>query len=991
MTGDRLLDRWNEVDALVTEALDLPARERLAWLEQKCGDDAELLDLVTTVLTGERAAGDFLTGGHREAMVAAAGLAPLQDEEHAGSGYAPGDRIGAWLLVEEIGRGGTGTVYLAKRADGSYAQHAALKLLRRGLDTDDVLARFRAERQILASLNHPNIARLIEGGATEDGRPYLVMDLVDGEPVTLHADRRRLTVDQRLRLFVTIARAVQYAHRNLIVHRDIKPGNILVAADGEVKLLDFGIAKLLDDSASGGVPRTRTGFRLFTPEYASPEQVRGEPVTTASDVYQLGILLYRLLSGRLPARVFGDPIPEPHRHLHPADDLLPPSAAIAGGRQDGAESELPAGQIASLRDSDPRRLRARLRGDLDLIALAALRHEPERRYATAAELADDVERHLQGRPIAARPDTWRYRSTKLLRRHPAAAAAIAAGLIAVSGYVATLQAYTQRLEAERSVAEIERTRAESARGLAEQEQARAEAERDRTEAERVRAEWAQITAEEQRNRAQLEWARAEAALYGERLQTDRAQRFSGLLVSLFETLDPAAAVGAELYESPAASSSEARPPAYPQMLVASGLLARGVDQAERLAEDLETQGDLFDVLSRVHQSLGMYPEALDLASRTLSIRREALGYEHPMTAESLNRVGDVLRLKGRFREAEASHREALALQRTLFGDRHESVAASLNLLGEVLRQRGSYAEAEGFHREALAMRRFLLGGEHADVASSLNDLAEAVRRQHRFHEAVALHREALALRRALFGEVHPDVAASFNNVGIALGQSGDFEGAERYHREALVLQRTLFGDRHPAVAATLNGLGIVLARMGDLESAERHYRESLALRRALFDDDHPNIAGSLYNLGLVLREKGDHGEAEESFRQALAVWRQVHGEQHPDVAGALYNLGLVRRDRGDMSGAEEYMRRALAIRRAVLNPTHPHVAISLSSLGALMRMGGRWDEAETHYREALELRRRQLGEEHPDVIRTVNDLRNLLTERANRIATGPPG
>jgi eukaryotic-like serine/threonine-protein kinase len=964
MNRDRMLDRWDEVDALITRALDLPVQERQRWLEAECGDDAELLELVRSVLTREAGAGNFLSGDHRQALVEAAGLSEPGDADGGRTGYAPGDRIGSWTLIEEIGRGGSGTVYLADRADGSYSQHVALKLLRRGLDTDDVLARFRAERQILASLNHPSIARLLGGGATDDGRPYLVMELVDGEPITLYADRRRLTVDQRLRLFVTVARAVQYAHRNLIVHRDIKPGNILVAADGEVKLLDFGIAKLLDDSpASGTAPHTRTGYRLFTPEYASPEQLRGEPVTTASDVYQLGILLYRLLSGRLPAPASSA------RGTLGGDDMVPPSAAL--GIRPGDGEHLPPAEIAAHRDTDVRRLRSRLRGDLDLIALAALRAEPERRYATAAEMADDVERHLEGRPITARPDAWRYRTAKLIHRHPAAAAAVAAGMIALTGYVATLQSYTQRLESERTIAQVERERAESALAVAEEERTRAEEARDRAEAERVRAERAQRIAEEERGRAQMEWARAEGALVGERKQTERAERVSALLVSIFETFDPAESGGAEL----------------PVRTV----LQQGVSQTEYLAEDVETQGDLLEVLSRVHKSLGMYPEAHELAERSLAIRRETHGSEHALTAVSLNQLGDVLMLKGRFAEAEASHRQALAIQRRLFGNDHPSVAASLNYLGEVLRHRGSYAEAETFHRQALAMRRALLGDDHPDVATTLNDLAEVLRRQDRFYDAVQHHRQALAMRRAVYGDIHPAVAASLTNLGVALDQSGDSEAAEQSQRQALELSRALLGDEHPRIFVALNALGITMSRRGNLAAAEEYHRQALDLGLRL-DPDHPRVGQSLYNLGFLYRDQ-DHAAAERYFREAHAVWVRVHGTgPHPDVAAAQYNLGLVLRDQGDLDTAERYLRESLAMVRRVSDSDHHHLHRGLSSLADVLRIRGRWDESEALYREVLELRLRAYGrEDHPNVIRTRNDLRQLLAERGAPIVPGPPG
>ncbi|MGH9162450.1 MAG: serine/threonine-protein kinase, partial [Vicinamibacteraceae bacterium] len=386
----------------------------------------------------------------------------LSDKLAARDGVASGDRLGPYAIVKEIGHGGMGAVYLAERQDGQFEQRVALKLLEHDTTRASVVQRFEQERRILAALNHPGIARLFDGGATSDGRPYFVMEYVDGMPIDRYCDDRRLTVDQRLRLFTKVGEAVQHAHRNLVVHRDLKPSNILVTANGEVKLLDFGIAKVLDAGVAHA-SAAHTNTRVMTPAYASPEQLRGETVTTASDIYQLGLLLYELLTGRRP---YGRYERTPHELERAISETapLPPSTAVTGGdtsrdRRTGpvADGEGSFPEIASRRGgTTPERLRRRLSGDLDTMVLMALRKEPERRYATVAQMTEDVLRHLSGLPVRARPDTLGYRTSKFVRRHARAVAGVAAALILVVGIAGY---YTTRLAVARDRARLEAEKA----------------------------------------------------------------------------------------------------------------------------------------------------------------------------------------------------------------------------------------------------------------------------------------------------------------------------------------------------------------------------------------------------------------------------------------------------------------------------------------------------------------------------------------------------
>ncbi|HKT58436.1 MAG TPA: serine/threonine-protein kinase [Gemmatimonadales bacterium] len=421
--------RWERVEALFHAAAPLGPDERRALLAREAADDPGLAAEVGRLLSAHDRAGAFIQA---PAVALAASLEPVEEVVPAGR------RIGAYRIIREIGRGGMGTVYLAERADDAFTQQVAIKLIKRGMDTDQVLTRFRAERQILASLDHANIARLLDGGTTDDDLPYFAMEYIEGQPIDAYADAQRLSIAERLQVFLQVCGAVSYAHQHLIVHRDIKPVNILVTADGAPKLLDFGIAKVLqadDDSTA-----TATGLRMLTPEYASPEQVEGRHATTVSDVYSLGVVLYELLTGRSPYRTRSRSPVEIAEAVCTTEPVRPSAAvgegegSLAGRRRSGLADDRAA--ATGLGSTD--RLRRRLRGDLDTIVLTALRKEPGRRYQSVEQLSSDIRRHLDGLPVRARPDTFRYRAGKFVRRNRGMVAAGAlVGLALIGGTIAT--------------------------------------------------------------------------------------------------------------------------------------------------------------------------------------------------------------------------------------------------------------------------------------------------------------------------------------------------------------------------------------------------------------------------------------------------------------------------------------------------------------------------------------------------------------------------
>lgn len=440
-------EQWQRVNDLFYAALERDTSERQAFLLEACNDDSETLGEVESLLAAHHRA-DTLTGR----PVFQRALRVVADEEHSS---ISGNRIGPYRIVSEIGRGGMGAVYLAERDDDQYQKQVAIKLIKRGMDSDAILVRFLSERQILARLEHPNIARLLDGGTTEDGRPYFVMEYIEGLPIDQFSDEKKLSVTERLTLFLEVAAAVEHSHQHLVVHRDIKPSNIIVTADGTPRLLDFGIAKIVTPDT--GVAETRSAKGWMTPEYSSPEQLRGEAITTAADVYSLGVVLYELLTGRRPYRIENRSPAEVAELISGADPQRPSTAAVRvspATARDGAPTQILPEVISESREGTPEKLRRRLSGDLDNIVLKAMHKEKELRYASVAALAEDIRRHLEGRTVLARKATFSYRASKFIRRNKIAVAATAIIVFILIG--STIVTAWQARVARRAQAQAER-------------------------------------------------------------------------------------------------------------------------------------------------------------------------------------------------------------------------------------------------------------------------------------------------------------------------------------------------------------------------------------------------------------------------------------------------------------------------------------------------------------------------------------------------------
>lgn len=817
--------RWERVGQAFDEALALDPAGRAGLLAALRAEDAALADEVASLLA-----------------------------EHEGSGFiaepAPGepgprlyglesDHVGPYRIIRPIGRGGMGNVFLAERSAADVTLTVALKLLRSDFWAPTLLDRFRAERRILARLEHPGIARLIDAGATPSGQPYYAMEFVDGEDIITHVRRRDLTVRERIGLFLDICGAVEYAHQQLVVHRDLKPGNILVPDDGRPRLLDFGIAKLIDPAEQPD-SEVRTA-RWCTPEYASPEQVRGGPATTQSDVYALGALLYEILTGTRPFDLSG---------------LSPAGIEQAVGHQPPPRP--------SERVRDPAVRRA-LQGDLDTILLKTLAKEPWRRYASAGALADDLKRHLERKPVRARPDTWGYRAIRFAQRNRLGVAAgavvfvtLAAGLAAVSWQAA--------------VAGRERDRAEEARR--------------------------------------------------------RAEDVSSLLIGLFEAARPDATAGTDTATARAIlregvariDELEGQPAVQAQMIDALGmvllslerydeanqLLVRGLDlrRAESGEESEEFAAGLAS-LARALRARSEYRAADSLYQKALDIRRRVLRHDDPRIAGTLLDLAAMKPYLGRNDEARVLVYEALAIRERIFGPDHLETGRALMRVAAFARLRGDHPEALDYGRRGVAVTRQNLGEDHPETGATLVALADIEWSAGDTAAAERLYREGVDIQRRALGEGHVNLLHGLGNLATVLTARGEHREAESLVRQVLAVRERTLGPESSSAAAAHEALAETLAAQGRLEEAERERRHGLETWRRAVGPEHAGVAASLASLGWLVAERGRYGEAEQMLSEAIAMRIRVLGREHSLVALTEIDLARVLIRAGRFERAEQ--------------------------------------------------------------------------------------
>ncbi|MCA9736850.1 MAG: tetratricopeptide repeat protein [Gemmatimonadetes bacterium] len=851
---------FQRLEEVFLAAEALPPSEREAFVDGACaGDEALAADVRALLTSARRADGAWERAIH-------AGV------EDVTRGWARPDRVGPYRLLEPLGEGGMGSVWLAERDDDEFHRRVAVKLIRPGAGGVALVRRFRSERQILADLDHPNVARLLDGGTTEDGLPWLVMEHVDGVPIDVYCDGRHLSVESRLRLFLRVCDAVAHAHQRLVVHRDLKPGNVLVTEDGTPKLLDFGVADLLR-TAEADAELTRTVAYLMTPAYAAPEQVRGEPTTTATDVYALGLLLYELLTGQAPQRVGS---------LAPADvqrvvcDELParPSTAVlrtAPRESEGHTAATPE-TVSEVRGTVPFRLARTLSGDLDNIVLMALRKEPQRRYSSVEALAADVQAYLELRPVRARPSTVRYRARKFVSRNRGALGATVAGVMLLAGVIGFSG---RRLQQERDRAQLEAARAQRVSdfmtGVFEL-----------ADIEYASGTGGNVTAQELLRRGA---ERAGAELPDEPL----------ILASFLSTIGTA--------EEGLGNLERAR------ILWDSALVLRRRFAGERSAE---VASSLTDLGSLYYES-GQYDSALVVWERAMALRADVQGERHNLYAEAVNNVGKALQELGQYERATELVQRAHELHRLNEGDEAHAVAMTLLNLGQLWQLQGEPERALAAEREAVAISRAREArNEPNDLPTALHNLGTTLQGRRELEEAEASYREALALISTRGGTQTPAEAATLVSLASLLEQKGEVDEAEETYRRAIAMERPFLGADHPNLAYDITNLANLYTRNARYDAAEPLYREAVGIVERSLPEDNAFRARPIAAYGELLVRTGRSRAAEPLLRDALAVAEAAVGPSHPFVASVQSSLGAALMELGRSAEAVAPLEAALA-------------------------------------------------------------------------------
>jgi serine/threonine protein kinase len=841
---------WGELSRLLDEALDMAPELRAEWLEAQRAAHPRIIEDLEALLD-------------REAAIDAEGfLDPSRAPMRPAPSTLAGQTLGAYVLERPIGEGGMGSVWLARRSDGRFEGEAAIKFLSLAVAGPTGEARFRREGSVLARLSHPNIARLLDAGVSPTGLPYLVLEFISGKPIDEWCDAHTLSIDARVHLFQQVLAAVAHAHANFIVHRDLKPDNILVTDDGTVKLLDFGIAKLLDEDGMSARAVTATRGGAFTYKYAAPEQIKGEPITTRTDVYALGVILYELLAGRHPTSVSSMSPAEyvvATLNSEPAPMSIAPTSATFT-RDDAL-------RYASARGTSPDRLRGALAGDLDNIAAKALKKDPAERYPTIEALAEDLRRYLNHQPVSARADSFAYRARKFVRRNRGPVALGALAMLGVIGGVIRERQLRARAESEARKAVAVESYLIGIFGAADPFAASV-------------GKPSEITARTLLDRGA---ERVDTSLVD---QPDVRAELRGALGGVYANLGVYDRAARELRQS---------------------LNARRALYGAKSA----TVAEAMDQLGQVLVQMDSLPEADMLLRGALATRRKLFGDRNEATAASLTHLAMLLQNRDAFADAEPLFREALDIRRELYGDGDTSVATSRDYLGQLLQAKNANTDALQQYRIALAIRRLRLGVDHPATAQTMQNLAATEENLGKYQEAEQHYRAALAIERKTLGSEHRSVTLTLNDLGQMLFKLGRLEEADSLLREALVTNRKMFGENHEAVSANLSNLALIVRERGDFDEAERLLEEALVVDRKLYGEVHMNVGFDMNEIAVVLRLRGRPDSAIAMLRPALAMTKQLQGDQLATQT-ILINLGRALDEAHHYAEAERLLRGGLA-------------------------------------------------------------------------------
>ena len=901
-------ERWKHIQTLFEKALELNQSRIENFLKTECGDDNELYNEVMSLLESDEKEHSIFSGS-------------AADFINFDGTSLDGKIFGNYRAIKQIGTGGMGAVYLAERADGVFEQKVALKIVKPGMNSQEIIARFEAERQILARLQHPNIARLLDGGISEIGLPYFTMEYVAGMPITEYCDEKNLTIEQRLKLFRKVCEAVLYAHQNLVIHRDLKPSNIMVEEDGTVKLLDFGIAKVFEEEDNQEA-LTRTGMRIMTPEYASPEQVKGEPVSTATDIYSLGLILYQLLSGCPPYEIKSSSALEMEKVICLTEPQKPSTMITkVPYSETDSDSKITSEYITKKRSTNLVKLRKLISGDLDNICLMAIRKEPQRRYSSIAQLIADLDNHLNGLPVVARKSTAAYRSKKFIQRHKTGVLVVSLAIFAIA--FVTIY-YTIRLAGER-------------------DKARLEAEKSKKVAEFLTSIF---------NVSDPEYSRGETITARELLDNG-VKKIQNELSGQPQVLANMLGVTGNVYKSLGLYKT------------ALTLLNKAyiLDDSLLGINSPETVKNLND-LANLNFAMGNYDTAIEKLNKVIEIRKKIFGEQSPETAGSMNDLAMVLREKGKYDEAEKLLTSALLIREKKLSENSSDVAESINNLALIKQDKGEYEEAKKLFEKSLSIKEKLYGKIHPSVTETIGNLAYLLQAMGNYEEASKLFNQTLNIDKKLFGDLHPTISTDLYNLASNEALMGDLGGAEKLYSEILELDKKLLGKNHPYIALDLNNLAGIYSDKGEYEKAEKLYKESLKLNKKIYGKKHPEVATSLSNLGVLYQRWGKLSLAEPLLESALKMRIKLLGENHPHVVTSLNIYAALLVSEKKYKEAVKQYRKTLSLRIKMLGEDHPNTANAFIGLGNALIGIKKFDEAEKNIKKGIKVYKEKLPAGH---------------------------
>lgn len=904
------------LNVYLDQALDVPIGRREEWLRELESKEPTVGAEIRRLLAAEAT--------ERFASFLNEPVAPAPSAQ-----ALAGQVLGRFRILRELGQGGMAVVYLAERADGHYSQRVALKVLRFGLKGSEAQFHFAQERQILASLHHQSIARLIDAGITTTGLPYLVMEYVEGVPIDRYCDEQRLSIDARLELFLQVADAVRYAHRHLIVHRDLKPSNIVVTHEGTVKLLDFGIAKLLAPGRfEHAAPPTRDGLRLMTPEYASPEQVRGQQVTTATDIYQLGLLLYILLTGHEPYPVRGRTPMEAFRVICEFEPL-PPSAAL--GNTESVKG------ISVTRATRPRRLRRSLRNDLDAILLKALRKEPAQRYTSVEWFIDDIRRHQEGLTVSAYRGVWAYRAGKFLRRHATVLSVVGIAILALAASTT----------------------------------------------------WYTIQLANERNRARLEAASAtQVAEFLASVFRGSQSRIANGSTTARELLDRGAArIETELANQPALKArllnvigdvylqydldEQARP-----------LLERALQQNTQLyGRNSKEAADSLAALAALASDSDDLPKAQDLFQEVLRIREQTLGPRHVAVADASAALAGTYARLGDARSAISASERAIDIYEEQTNGDDERLLSAMNVLAIAAVDAGDPRRARNAFEQLLPRIERSLGTKHRNYGQVLGNLAYARLELGEYDGVEQQLKRSMQIFEGLYGADHSSINIRRIVLGLFYQRTGRLNESLAMFQQAIDSQRRLSGPGDRVEAHALLGIADTLRSRGELDQALQKVQTTLDIRRKLVGTEHDDYAQALQAYGEIQLELGNIAAASPAMTEALAIYRRSRVGEHYEIADSQIGHALLLMSTGKASEAESELREALAVCQKIFPPGHRSLAAAESALGESLLLQGKLAEAEPLLVNGV----KQLGETlHYDRRLAIQRLLKLYEQKGDR-------